>query len=178
MDRNCTTNPQKWQPPTPNTHNSANHNYPVPNLQSNQNQTKNLKAYKKLSKENKTIIEARHQTKTMSTALNIVATYKKLSYKPLKTDKLAEKLQQAQETGLVKKELMLKMNQFSAGKPKYLSPDQKKKPTARFTRKQGILEGKDKMSRIKKERLVSLFLLALGLTALAFSVIIKRPSRA
>ena len=66
----------------------------------------NLKAYKKLSKENKTIIDATHKTKTIPTAQNIAATYEKLNNKPITTDKLAEKLQQAQETGLIKKQII------------------------------------------------------------------------
>jgi len=66
----------------------------------------NLKAYKKLSKETQGIIEATHQTKTMPTAVNIAATYKKLGHKPMTTDKLTETLKKAQETGLAKKELI------------------------------------------------------------------------
>ena len=66
----------------------------------------NLKACKKLSKETQGIVEATHQTKTMPTAVNIAATYKKLGHKPMTTDKLTETLKKAQKTGLTKKELI------------------------------------------------------------------------
>lgn len=66
----------------------------------------NLKAYQKLSKENQTIIQATHQTKTTPTTINIAATYEKLNHKPITTDKLVEKLRQAQETDLIKKQII------------------------------------------------------------------------
>jgi len=74
----------------------------------NQIKTKqtNLKAYKKLSKENQTIINATHQTKTTPTTINITTTYQKQNNKPIPTIKLAEKLQQAQQTGLIKKQII------------------------------------------------------------------------
>ena len=74
----------------------------------NQIKTKqtNLKAYKKLSKENKAIIQATHQTKTTPTTQNIAATYEKQNNKPIPTSKLAEKLQQAQQTDLIKKQII------------------------------------------------------------------------
>ena len=66
----------------------------------------NANTYKKLSKENKAIIQSTHQTKTIPTAQNITTTYQKLHYKLITTDKLAEKLRQAQETGLIKKQII------------------------------------------------------------------------
>ena len=66
----------------------------------------NTNAYKKLSKENKAIIDATHQTKTAPTAVDIAGTYEKLNHKPITRDKLIEKLQQAQETGLIKQEII------------------------------------------------------------------------
>lgn len=67
---------------------------------------KNLKAYQKLSEENKAIIEATYQTKTMPTVLNIAATHQEIHHKPVTTEKLFGKLQQAQEAGLVEKEII------------------------------------------------------------------------
>jgi len=65
----------------------------------------NFKVYQKLSKENKAIIEATRKTKTIPTVSNIATTYEKLNHKPITTAKLSEKLQQAQEVGLVKKQI-------------------------------------------------------------------------
>jgi len=57
-------------------------------------------------KPNKAIIQATHQTKTTPTAQNITTTYQKQNNTPIPTSKLAEKLQQAQETGLIKKQII------------------------------------------------------------------------
>jgi len=65
-----------------------------------------LKAYQKLSKENKGVIEATYETKTTPTVLNIAATYEKLNNIPITTASLSEKLQQAQKAGLVKKQII------------------------------------------------------------------------
>jgi len=67
---------------------------------------KNLKAYKKFSKQDKAILEATHQTKTMPTTANIATTYEKQNHKPIPTNKLARRLQQIQQIGLVKKEII------------------------------------------------------------------------
>lgn len=75
-------------------------------LQTRKQRKANANAYKKLSKENKAVIQALHQTKTVPTAQNIAATYEKLDHKPITTDELVEKLQQAQETGLIKKQII------------------------------------------------------------------------
>jgi hypothetical protein len=56
--------------------------------------------------ENKAIIQSTHQTKTIPTAQNITTTYQKLYYKLITTDKLVKKLRQAQETGLIKKQII------------------------------------------------------------------------
>jgi len=67
---------------------------------------KNLKAYEKFSKQDRAILEATHHTKTMPTTANIAATYEKQNHKPIPTNKLARRLQQIQQIGLVKKEII------------------------------------------------------------------------
>jgi len=77
--------------------------YALTQIKTKQN---NLKAYQKLPKEDKAVIEATYQTKTMPTTLNIAATYRKLNHKQITTDELLTKLQKAQETGLIKQEII------------------------------------------------------------------------
>jgi len=66
----------------------------------------NTNAYRKLSEENRSIIDAVHKTKKKPTAKNIAATYEKLRNKPVETEELLEKLRQAEETGLIKKHII------------------------------------------------------------------------
>jgi exosortase len=92
----------------------------------------NLKAYKKLSKENQTIINATHQTKTTPTAINIAVTYEKLNNKPITTSKLAEKLQQAQETGIIRKQIISVEDEPVLGwKPQLSLPKTERKASSR-----------------------------------------------
>jgi len=89
----------------------------------------NLKAYQKLSKQNKAILDATHQTKTTPTTINIAATYQKLNNKPITTDKLIEKLQQAQETDLIKKQIINNQDEPVLGWKTQLSLPKSKEKT-------------------------------------------------
>jgi len=82
----------------------------------------NFKAFQKLSKEDRAIVEAIYQTKKMPTPSNIATTYEKLNHKSMPITELVGELQKAKDAGLVKQEILNAQDEPVVGWKTQLTP--------------------------------------------------------